>query len=61
MMEQNRQAIEYIVRAKEAYRKTAQSLTWEEKVASMERMLLMSQTAKASMREMRERKKLSGK
>jgi hypothetical protein len=54
MTEQNLQAIEYISRVKEAYRKEASSLSWEEKVESMERMMIMSQTAKASMRKMRE-------
>lgn len=31
-------ALEYVVAAKAAYRTHAQSLTWEEKVASIERM-----------------------
>ncbi len=31
-------ALEYVVKAKAAWRKQAQSLTWEEKVASIERM-----------------------
>ena len=31
-------ALEFVVAAKAAYRKHAQSLTWEEKVASIERM-----------------------
>ena len=39
---QQPQGVEYIVQAKKIYRKHSRGLTWEEKVASMERMLELS-------------------
>jgi hypothetical protein len=50
-------AVEHIARIKEAYRKTARSQTWEEKVEAIERMREASVEAKRAMQEALAKKK----
>lgn len=45
---QQRNTLDQIVKAKESYRLASRSLTWEEKIASIERMRTASKIAKAS-------------
>lgn len=45
----NQHLFEQAVRAKAAYRKDARALTWEEKVASIERMREASKEARKAM------------
>jgi hypothetical protein len=51
----NQHLFEQAVRAKAAYHKDAQALTWEEKVASIERMREASKMARKAMAEARQR------
>ena len=48
-MKENQEIIDFIVRVKESYRKEARALSWEEKVASIERMNEFSIKAKTAM------------
>jgi hypothetical protein len=43
----NQERLAFVVKAKAAYRRDAQSLSWEEKIASIERMRKASKIAKA--------------
>ena len=43
----NQERLDFVVKAKAAYRRVAQSMTWEEKIASIERMRKASKIAKA--------------
>lgn len=43
----NQERLEYVVKAKAAYRRSAQAMTWEEKIASIERMRKASKIAKS--------------
>jgi hypothetical protein len=49
----NQHLFEQAIRAKAAYRKDARALTWEEKVASIERMRDASAEARKAMAEAR--------
>ena len=51
----NQHLFEQAVRAKAAYHKDARALTWEEKVASIERMREVSTEARKAMRQARQR------
>jgi hypothetical protein len=43
----NQERLEYVAKAKAAYRRHAQAMTWEEKIASIVRMRNASKIAKA--------------
>ena len=50
----NKSLFEQAIRAKAAYRKDAQALSWEEKIASIERMREVSKEARKAMRKARQ-------
>ena len=50
----NKSLFEQAIRAKAAYRKDAQELSWEEKIASIERMREASKEARKAMRKARQ-------
>ena len=43
----NQERLDFVVKAKAAYRRDTRSMTWEEKIASIERMRKASKIAKA--------------
>ena len=43
----NQERLDFVVKAKAAYRRNAQAMSWEEKIASIERMRKTSKIAKA--------------
>jgi len=43
----NQERLDFVIKAKAAYRRDAQAMSWEEKIASIERMREASKIAKA--------------
>ena len=43
----NQERLDFVVKAKAAYRRVAHAMSWEEKIASIERMRTASKIAKA--------------